>query len=63
MGNYKKLHDLYSCCLKFRLSRSQYDFLLSYSSKYNLSISDILRRYIDYLMSHDDEFVKKGLFL
>lgn len=51
MGRTKKIHDLYNFFVQFRLSKSQYDFLVSYCSGLNMSFSEYFRKHIDKLMS------------
>lgn len=51
MGRTKKIHDLYSVVLHFRVSKSQYDFISSYCSKMNMSLSEYIRKHIDKLIS------------
>lgn len=51
MGRNKKIHDLYSVVLHFRVSKSQYDFISSYCSKLNMSLSEYIRKHIDKLIS------------
>ena len=58
----KKIHDVYDCTLKFRLFKSQYDFLVSYvqSLDPSLSVSGYFRKHIDFLMSrgNNNEHIK-----
>ena len=57
MGRNKKIHDLYSCTLKFRLSDSQYSFFTKYCSNLNMSFSTYLRKHIESLMCSSGNFV------
>lgn len=53
MGRNKKIHDLYNTFIQVRLSKSQYDFLCSYVSSLDMSLSQYIRKHIDKLMSEN----------